>query len=155
MAGTRAPRLTPTIWDGAVALCVVLLACAILFGRWRGGASDNLTAVVYADGAEIDRVDLSRADVAQERVYAGNGYTLRVALAPDGVQVLNADCPTQDCVHTGVIRQSGQSIVCLPARIVIRLEGGAPDADAPDAEYGNAAAAQLLHGICSKQHQCS
>ena len=136
MAGKRTPRLKPTIWDGAVALCVILLASSILLGRWRGGASDALTAVVCADGAEIDRVDLSRTDVSRERDYSGNGYTLRVTFAPDGVQVLNADCPTQDCVHTGIIKRGGQSIVCLPARIVIRLEGGASDADAPDAVLG-------------------
>lgn len=136
MAGKRAPRLKPTIWDGAVALCVILLASAILLGRWRGGAADALAAVVYADGAEVGRVELSKTDAAQERVFSGNGYTLRVEFAPDGVRVLEADCPTQDCVHTGVIKRGGQSVVCLPARIAIRLEGGAPDADAPDAVLG-------------------
>ena len=40
----------------------------------------------------------------------------------------SSDCPTQDCVHTGAITRGGQSIVCLPARIVIQLEGG-PEAD--------------------------
>ncbi|MBR0281151.1 MAG: NusG domain II-containing protein [Oscillibacter sp.] len=131
----RTPRLKPTLWDGVVALCVAGLACAILLGRWRGGAAEVLTAVVYADGAEIDRVRLS-TDTPLERAYACNGYTLHAAFSTDGVQVLDADCPTQDCVHTGVITHSGQSIVCLPARIVIRLEGGAIPADAPDAVLG-------------------
>ena len=49
-----------------------------------------------------------------------------------GVRVEEADCPTQDCVHTGTITRAGQSIVCLPARIIIRLEGGPVDKDAPD-----------------------
>ena len=47
-----------------------------------------------------------------------------------------ADCPTQDCVHTGTITRTGQSIVCLPARIIIRLEGGTVDKDAPDVVIG-------------------
>ena len=47
-----------------------------------------------------------------------------------------ADCPTQDCVHTGTITRAGQSIVCLPARIIIRLEGGTVDKDAPDVVIG-------------------
>ena len=131
----RTPRLKPTLWDGMVALCVAGLACAILFGRWRGGAAETLTAVVYADGAEVDRVRLS-TDTPMERVYACNGYTLHAAFRSDGVQVVQSDCPTQDCVHTGIITRGGQSIVCLPARIVIRLEGGAIPADAPDAVLG-------------------
>jgi hypothetical protein len=135
MDGKRTPRLKPTLWDSLVAVCVVALALGILSGRWRGGASGTLTAVVYADGAELDRVAL-RPDVSETRAYSGNGYALRVAFDPDGVQVASADCPTQDCVHTGKITQGGQSVVCLPARIVIRLEGGAPDVGAPDAVLG-------------------
>lgn len=136
MTGKRLPKLKPTPWDGVVALCVILLALGVLFGRWRGGASGPLTAVVSADGAELARVDLSRTDGADVAEFSANGYVLRIAFAPDGVQVLSADCPTQDCVHTGKVTKSGQSIVCLPARIVVRLEGGAPDADAPDAVLG-------------------
>lgn len=131
----RTPRLKPTLWDGVIALCVAGLACALLFGRWRVGAEETLTAVVYADGVEIDRVKLA-TDTPLERTYSCNGYTLHAAFRSDGVQVLDSDCPTQDCVHTGVITHSGQSIVCLPARIVIRLEGGAIPADAPDAVLG-------------------
>ena len=135
MTGKRIPRLTPTLWDGVTAFCVAGLACAILFGRWHGGAADSLTAVVYADSVEVDRVELP-VDAPMERTYAYNGYTLHTAFYPDGVRVLDADCPTQDCVHTGTVSRGGQSIVCLPARIVIRLEGGKPPADAPDAVLG-------------------
>ena len=34
-----------------------------------------------------------------------------------------------DCVHTGRITRSGQSIVCLPEQVVIQLTGGTSDAD--------------------------
>lgn len=132
----RRPRLQPTPWDGVTALCVALLAVAILWGGWRGAATDALTAVAYADGAELDRVPLSRLDAPVQRVYSAHGYTLSVAYRPDGVQVATSDCPTQDCVRTGQITRSGQSIVCLPARIIIRLEGGTPPDDAPDAVLG-------------------
>ena len=53
-----------------------------------------------------------------------------------GVRVEESDCPTQDCVHTGTITRAGQSIVCLPARVIIRLEGGTADKHAPDVVIG-------------------
>ncbi len=46
-----------------------------------------------------------------------------------GVCVVHSDCPGQDCVHTGRITRSGQSIVCLPEQVVIQLTGGTSDAD--------------------------
>ncbi|MBQ9493590.1 MAG: NusG domain II-containing protein [Oscillibacter sp.] len=134
--GKRRPRLKPTLWDGVLAACVGLLACAILFNARVGGAAEYVTAVVYADGVEIDR---ARIDTPAERTYAANGCTLHARFCPDGVpgaRVVSADCPTQDCVHTGTVTHSGEAIVCLPARIVIRLEGGAVPDDAPDAVIG-------------------
>lgn len=130
------PRLKPTFWDGVVALCVAALALFILFRRGSGGASGSMSAAVYADGAEIDRVELASVETLEEREYSGEGYVLRVAFYPDGAQVLSADCPTQDCVRTGKVTRNGQSAVCLPARIVVRLEGGAVPDDAPDAVLG-------------------
>ena len=39
------------------------------------------------------------------------------------------DCPGQDCVHSGAVSRAGQSIVCLPARIVVELVGAADGYD--------------------------
>ena len=50
--------------------------------------------------------------------------------AADGaVYVTSSDCPNQDCVHSGAISRAGQSIVCLPARVAVTLEGSASDYD--------------------------
>lgn len=134
----RSPKLRPTIWDSLVVLAVAALAAASAWTFWRGGeTAADLTAVVSIDGAEVERIDLEQED--GERTYTGNGYTLTVSLRPDGepgVRVEVSDCPTQDCVHTGTITRAGQSIVCLPARIIIQLEGGAPAEDGPDLVIG-------------------
>ena len=130
------PKLRPCLWDGLVVLLVAALAVACALAVWsRGNDAGDLTAVVIVDGSEAERIPLKDFPDG-ERTYSGNGYTLRVLLAPEGIRVEEADCPTQDCVHTGTITRAGQSIVCLPARIIIRLEGGAVDADAPDVVIG-------------------
>ena len=144
------PKLRPTVWDGLVVLCVAALAVGVAFFQWRGGTTEALTAVVSVNGTEADR--FAPADLLEApRTYENNGYTLEVALSIDyehpassalppsgesGLRVARSDCPTQDCVHTGTISRSGQSIVCLPARIIIRLEGGTPDPDSVDAVLG-------------------
>ena len=45
------------------------------------------------------------------------------------VSVTQSDCPGQDCVHSGAVSRAGQSIVCLPARIVVELVGAADGYD--------------------------
>ena len=130
------PELKPNFWDVIVVLAVIALAALSAMTVWRGGTETGaLTAVVTADGQEIDR--FAPADLENEpRTYAHNGYTLTVTAEGGGLRVAEADCPTQDCVHTGIITRSGQSIVCLPARIVIQLTGGQPDGDAVDIVIG-------------------
>ena len=124
----RFPELKPNFWDVIVVLAVIALAALSAMTVWRGGTETGaLTAVVTADGQEIDR--FAPADLLDApRTYSYNGVTLTVAAEDgNGLRVSSSDCPTQDCVHTGTISRSGQSIVCLPARIVIQLTGGAAD----------------------------
>ncbi len=144
------PKLRPTAWDALVVLAVIVLAAGTAFFQWRGGSSGELTAVVSIDGAEVDR--FAPADLLEgPRTYHANGYTLTVAMAMDyetpspgilppkgeaGICVSSSDCPTQDCVRTGILSRGGQSAVCLPGRFVLRLEGGAAEDGGVDAVLG-------------------
>lgn len=131
----RSPELKPNLWDILVVLAVVALAAASALTVWPGRDSGSLTAVVTADGEELDR--FAPADLAAgPRTYTHNGYTLTVTAEDGGLRVSEADCPTQDCVHTGAISRSGQSIVCLPARIIIQLTGGQADPGSVDVVIG-------------------
>ena len=130
------PKLRPGLWDGAVVLAVVLLAvsCALaIWGDRNGG--DALTAVISVDGVETQRIALSGLkDTEQEE--ESNGYTLHIHLTETEVWVDTSNCPTQDCVRTGHISRGGQSIVCLPARVIVALEGGPAAEDGVDAVLG-------------------
>lgn len=133
----RSPELKPNFWDGIVALAVIALAAAAALTVWQSRPeSGALTAVVSANGQEIDR--FAPADLLDApRTYSYNGVTLTVAAEDgNGLRVSSSDCPTQDCVRTGTISRGGQSIVCLPARIIIQLTGGAADSNDVDIVIG-------------------
>ncbi len=124
----RAPVLKPTRYDALVVLAVLALAAAFGARFWFPAAAAGEKAVVVSvDGAEVERLPFADA----ERTYQNNGYTVHVRVTADGVRVEHADCPTQDCVRTGTVSRAGQSIVCLPARIVVTVVGaGAAEFDA-------------------------
>lgn len=129
-------KLKPTRWDVIVVTIVVALAVFSGIGYWAQSAQTDgeLTAVVSINGTETDRIDLSGPNAISgttERTYSNNGYTLHVVFTPESVRVASANCPHQDCVHTGAITAAGQSIVCLPSRISIQLvrEGSSTNDD--------------------------
>ena len=127
------PELKFNRYDAVVAVVVALLAVAaapwFCLPRTQTG---DLTVVISVGGQETQRTGLK--DFAPT-TFSHNGYTLTVAADGDSVWVSDSDCPTQDCVHTGHIRRGGQSIVCLPAQVVVYLEGAASP-DAPDVIVG-------------------
>ena len=126
------PELKWNRYDAIVATLVALLAVAVALWFYLPKLqSGETTVVISAGGQETERVRLS--DFSGTTVTC-NGYTLQIDADGDGVWVSHSDCPTQDCVHTGHITRAGQSIVCLPAQIIIHLEGAANDG--PDVIVG-------------------
>ena len=127
------PELKFNRYDAVVAAIVALLAVAVaLWFYLPKTQSGELTVVISTGGEETERVKLNNIT---EATVPHNGYTLRITADGSGVRVADSDCPTQDCVHTGTITRAGQSIVCLPAQVVVHLEGAA-SADAPDVIVG-------------------
>lgn len=127
------PELKFNRYDAVMAAIVALLAVAVALWFYLPKAqSGELTVVISVGGEETERVKLSSFT---ETTVTHNGYTLHITADGDGVRVTDSDCPTQDCVHTGTITRAGQSIVCLPAQVVVHLEGAA-SAGAPDVIVG-------------------
>ena len=135
MTSKSSPKLNPTPWDGLVALLVIVLGVVVALAVYGNkGSSGTLTCVITDHGKEVERIDMTALDAVQYLPINGD-YHLTVKLSPNGVEVTDSDCPHQDCVHTAPIVRAGQSIVCLPAQIIISLEG-VPAADAPDVIVG-------------------
>lgn len=130
--------------DALVALTVALLAAvtALLFYLPRT-QSDQLTLVITVGGQEQSRTPVTQMPDGPVRIEGRGGYTLTLSpsysdlpFSPEwSVRVSDSDCPGQDCVHTGAISRAGQSIVCLPAQVVVYLEG-TPAAGQPDVIVG-------------------
>lgn len=84
--------------------------------------AEGTTAKIYLDGTCIRSIDLST--VVDESLFdvEGPGGTNRIMVAPGRICVECADCPDQICVQQGWISDSAAPIVCLPNKLVIRIE---------------------------------
>lgn len=71
---------------------------------------------------------------ARVPVTGAHGLTLTVVIEDGSVRVEDARCPDLICQHHAPITQTGESIVCLPAQVVITVKGGS--AYGPDAVSG-------------------
>ena len=104
-----------------------LLAALVLCGLWLLLRQDGAAVIVEQDGKETARYALSENRTV--RIEGQGGYNLLIIEGGE-VWLSEADCPNLLCVKTGKIRYAGQSIVCLPHRLAVRIAGGASSLDA-------------------------
>lgn len=120
-----------TRWDKAVFACVVLCSLAALF---------VLNVFVYTGTGTQVEIELDGKPYAKYKfaeinsdksieISSDYGYNI-INISKNGVEVTKSDCPDQIDVRQGKISRAGQSLICLPHRLVIRITGGGGEADA-------------------------
>lgn len=76
-------------------------------------------ALLEIDGVIVERFNLE-SDLENYRAETALGYNI-LEFDDGAVRVTEADCPDKICIQFGWIRHVGQTIVCLPHRLVIRI----------------------------------
>ena len=56
-------------------------------------------------------------------------HTNNIIIEDGHVSMAYSDCANQVCVDTGAIHLSGDSIVCLPNKVMVEITGGGKDGD--------------------------
>ena len=91
---------------------------------------DHLTAVISADGVPLHEIEL--VDDGETETYeyiSEDGQRNVIVREGTEVTMTDASCPDQLCVRQGVITQVGETIVCLPHRLVVEVTSDNPDLD--------------------------
>ena len=93
-------------WKEALLLVLVLAVAAgvYLYAKTR---PKGVEAVIEQDGEVYRRVELDK----------------------DGAHFVSSPCPDKICVNKGIIKRAGESAVCLPQRVSVRIEGGDSEID--------------------------
>lgn len=94
---------------------------------------------VFADEASILRVETPQGVQTYALDTDGtifvdgeNDIELTLLILDGKVCVAEANCPDQVCVHTGRLSRDGDTAACVPANILLTVEGE-NTADGPDA----------------------
>lgn len=111
---------------------IVLFIILIVLGlglSWLSIAG-NVTgqkAVVTVSGKEYGTYSLSRSQTVTIKQHR---HTNKFIIKDGYVQMTYSSCKNQICVKEGKINQTNQSIVCLPNKVVLTIQGGDEKYDA-------------------------
>ena len=107
------------IFIAAILAVVAMVAAALFFLRGEGS-----TVQVEVDGTVIGTYPLS-VDCEVEIITGENGEELNLLVIKDGkATVTTATCPDGICAAHKPISREGESISCLPHKVVVTVIGG-------------------------------
>lgn len=103
-----------------IATTVILIFAVAMLLIFHFTASENVTAVITVDGAEVERINLS--DVTEEKIISlDNGIKIK---SQDGkICFAESDCRDKICVNSGELSREGEVAACVPNKTVIYIAG--------------------------------
>lgn len=112
-------------------LCGLLVLAAGVLYLGLSLAPQGTRAIVEKSGEVVLERDLSQLTEPETFTLEGEqNIQVTVEFSPQGAAVVASGCPDQVCVRTGTLTKAGETAVCLPARVTLRLEGGGDSVDA-------------------------
>ena len=98
---------------------IILGVAVVLFLFLKFSANDGEQVIVKVDKKEVARYDLN---TDREVIIDGKDGGKNTLVIKDGkAYIKDATCPDKLCEHQGKIHMVGQSLICLPNRVVIEI----------------------------------
>ena len=113
-----------------IVICVILISSIGVFTFMKASQGSHHIAEIKQDGKVIKVIDLDKVTESQQLKipYASVNYNL-ITVEKGRIRITDADCPDKICVKAGWISQAGQTIVCLPHKLIIKIQGGTKNID--------------------------
>ncbi|MFX3617313.1 MAG: NusG domain II-containing protein [Sporolactobacillus sp.] len=115
-------------WD-IIIICLLVLLSFLPLGVFsyvqakHSANSDARVAVISVDSKKVRQVMLSgNTQIEKFDIRGENGDLNTIEVRKDRIRIKSANCPDQICVRTGFISKPGETIVCLPHRLVIEIQ---------------------------------
>jgi hypothetical protein len=113
-----------TLFRPLDALVILSVTAASAWGFLSFRLTDGSQAIIYLGNRKFARYDLAgpaRAVDIPTRIG-----TIVLEIGNGSAKVASTPCRNRVCLKTGAIRFSHAEIVCMPARMLVVLEGAAP-----------------------------
>lgn len=105
----------------------IALAALLAWGIVRLTRTDGEYVAVIIDGVQTAMYPLSVDTRVELRIEGSDevGHTNTLVISGGKAYIEYADCPDKLCVKQPAINKAGESIICLPHKLVIRVLGKA------------------------------
>jgi len=114
-------------WDIIIVLILILVSLLpiVVFSYYQKEmANENSTfiAVISVNNEVVDRITLTGHEGIQTFDITSGEEINTIEIVDEEIRIKGATCSDQVCVRTGFISKPGETIVCLPHKLLIEIE---------------------------------
>ncbi len=104
---------------------LVLVLAILAVGSWvffhAAQSQGGKVLVVRRDQQVIQRIELKKVTTETKLLVPVKDGELTVIYDHEGARVIESPCPDKICIHQGKITRSGQTIACVPEKVLVSL----------------------------------
>ena len=110
-----------------IVIVVILTLLSLGFIKRQAFSDENKFVSIQVNGREIKKIIFDKNMVGKQiPIESEYGFNL-IEIGDEKIRVIEADCPDKVDVKQGYISKIGETIICLPNRMVIEIKGNDRD----------------------------
>ncbi len=102
-----------------ILIAAILIVAILLFIIYRVNQKTGLSVNIYTSGELVETLSLDKN--REYEVDTEYGYN-KVIIEDGSAYVVSADCPDKICVSHSPISKTGETIICLPHKLVVEVK---------------------------------
>lgn len=112
--------------DKLIIVFLVIVCIFVLFNGYASSYMNALEVVVNVDGKKMYTIPLDSDGIFHVESKEGH---VDIEVLDRRVHVKDSTCKDKLCILQGWIERTGESIICLPNRITLTIDGGSNELD--------------------------
>lgn len=111
-------------WDIIIIIVLIILSFIpeVVFGMVMGKGYNETYAEITLDGKLYKKIPLSEHR-GEDKININSKYGYNVIdIRDNSIGVIDADCQDKICIESGFISKPGESVVCLPHKLMIEIK---------------------------------
>lgn len=100
-----------------LAVSAILISAIFSFVFIKYFQSMGKFAVITVNSEIVKEINLKTTD---KQIFQIKNITIEIK--DNKIRVLTSDCPDKICMHKGYISNTGESIVCMPNKLIIEIK---------------------------------
>ena len=107
---------------GGIIFLLLVVAGCLLFVFWPRAHSSSAVARIYYDGREVYSILLDTAEDTTFRLEENPKAGFQIQ--EKKIRFIDTECPDKLCENVGFISKPGETAICLPNRVTLKITGG-------------------------------